>query len=196
MQLTETLALADLTAVISVGIAAIVAYTGYQNTRHSSRQTFDNFTLRFIETENADPHLYAARRWLDAAAADPQHDFALYADIAAFFAHHGQAENISATRQSDGSQSYTAADTKAAQSLLRQYLEGSGHIRTIVESRNTAAEAVLNGLLEPEAYRLIRRRALTADYRQLESYIQARRQYDAGYAQALGTLAAQWAAQA
>jgi hypothetical protein len=71
MQLTETLALADLTAVISVGIAAIVAYTGYQNTRHSSRQTFDNFTLRFIETENADPHLYAARRWLDAAAAAP-----------------------------------------------------------------------------------------------------------------------------
>ena len=189
MQLTETLALADLTAVISVGIAAIVAYTGYQNTRHSSRQTFDNFTLRFIETENADPHLYAA-------AADPQHDFALYADIAAFFAHHGQAQNISATSRSDGSQSYTAADTEAAQSLLRQYLEGSGHIRTVIESRNAAAEAVLNGLLEPEAYRLIRRRAFTADYLRLENYIQARCRYDPSYAQALSTLAAQWTAQA
>ncbi|UOP01101.1 hypothetical protein [Kingella potus] len=85
MQLTETLALADLTAVISVGIAAIVAVTGYQNTRHSARQTFDNFTLRFIETENADPHLYAGRQWLVENSADPQRDFALYADIGTAF---------------------------------------------------------------------------------------------------------------
>ena len=64
MQLTETIALTDLTAVTSIAIAAVVAVTGYRNTKHSARQTFDNFTLRFIETENADPHLHEARQWL------------------------------------------------------------------------------------------------------------------------------------
>ena len=52
MQITETLALADLTAVISITIAAIVAVTGYRNTKHSARQTFDNFTLRFCAVLN------------------------------------------------------------------------------------------------------------------------------------------------
>ena len=56
MQITETLALADLTAVISITIAAIVAITGYRNTKQSAPQNFENFTQRIIKTENADPH--------------------------------------------------------------------------------------------------------------------------------------------
>ena len=39
MQITETLALADLTAVISITIAAIVAITGYRNTKHPVQRT-------------------------------------------------------------------------------------------------------------------------------------------------------------
>lgn len=86
MQITETLALADLTAVFSAALAAIVAITGYRNTKQSARQTFDNFTLRFIETENADGRLHAARQWLEQAVADPDENLALYADIRQFFA--------------------------------------------------------------------------------------------------------------
>ena len=192
MQLTETLALADLTAVISVGIAAIVAFTGYQNTRHASRQTFDNFTLRFIETENADPHLYAGRRWLAETAADPQHDFALYADIGRFFERAGQSEQIQVFQGADGVQHYTVSDRPEAQKTLADWLHGREHIRAVVEARNTAAEALLNGLLEETAYRLVRSRAVLADFRLLQNHIAARRQNDAGYARAFCELAARW----
>ena len=119
MQITETLALADLTAVISITIAAIVAITGYRNTKHSARQTFDNFTLRFIETENADPHLYNARQWLGQAAMQSDTDLADYADIAAYFKKHGLSGNLSIRSRADGGiESYTVSQNPAAQNLL------------------------------------------------------------------------------
>ncbi|UOP01102.1 DUF4760 domain-containing protein [Kingella potus] len=84
------------------------------------------------------------------------------------------------------------ADDPAAQQTLQSWLKGREHIRAVVESRNTAAEAVLNGLLEENAYRLVRRRAVLADFRMLADYTAARRAGDAGYAEAFVRLAQRW----
>lgn len=195
MQITETLALADLTAVISIAIAAIVAVTGYRNTKHSARQTFDNFTLRFIETENADPRLHDARQWLEQAAMQSDTDLADYADIAAYFKKHGLSGDLSIRRRADGGiESYTVSQNPAAQNLLHGYLQGSRHLETLVEVRNTAAEALLHGLLEENAYRLIRRRAFLHDYARVQNFIRAKQQHDTGYAQAFCELVRQWGA--
>lgn len=195
MQITETLALADLTAVISITIAAIVAITGYRNTKHSARQTFDNFTLRFIETENADPHLYNARQWLGQAAMQSDTDLADYADIAAYFKKHGLSGNLSIRSRADGGiESYTVSQNPAAQNLLHGYLQGSHSLTTLVEVRNTAAEALLHGLLEENAYRLVRRRAFLHDYARIQNFIRAKQKHDAGYAQAFCELVRQWGA--
>ncbi|WP_295861029.1 hypothetical protein [uncultured Neisseria sp.] len=194
MQITETLALADLTAVISITIAAIVAITGYRNTKHSARQTFDNFTLRFIETENADPHLYNARQWLGQAAMQSDTDLADYADIAAYFKKHGLSGLSIRSRADGGIESYTVSQNPAAQNLLHGYLQGSHSLTTLVEARNTAAEALLHGLLEENAYRLVRCRAFLHDYARIQNFIRAKQKHDAGYAQAFCELVRQWGA--
>ncbi len=191
MQLTETLALADLTAVISIIIAASVAITGYRNTKHSARQTFDNFTLCFIETENADPRLHEARQWLEQAVMQPDTDLADYADIGRYFQRCHCSDNISIRRRANGSvESYTA--DPSAQNLLDAYLQGSRHLESLVEIRNTAAEALLNGLLEENAYQLVRRRAFLHDYARIRNFILAKQEHDTDYAQAFCELVRQW----
>ena len=195
MQLTETLALTDRTAVTSIAIAAVVAVTGYRNTKHSARQTFDNFTLRFIETENADPHLHEARQWLAQAVMRPDTDLADYADIGQYFRRHNLSDDIDIRRRPDGSiGSYTVSQNPAAQNLLDAYMQGIRRFETIIEARNTAAEALLHGLLEENAYRLVRRRAFLHDYARIQNFIRAKQKHDAGYAQAFCELVRRWGA--
>lgn len=193
MQITETLALADLTAVFSAALAAIVAITGYRNTKQSARQTFDNFTLRFIETENADGRLHAARQWLEQAVADPDENLALYADIRQFFAARHLSDGLKVQEEgAEGAIRYRAADHPEVQRLLQRYRIGSSHMESLVEIRNTAAEALLHGLLEENAYRLIRRRAFLHDYAGLEGFILARQKNDGEYARAFCRLVQRW----
>lgn len=192
MQITETLALADLTALISVGIAAIVAITGYRSNQHSARQTFDNFTLRFIETENADNRLFEARQWLERTAFDAQQNLAAYADAARFFEHCGLAGRLRLEQDAEGAVRAQTDGSAEAEAALERYLHGREQIGIVLEARNTAAEAVLHGLLEENAYRLVRRRAFLHDKQRLQSFIAARQQSDPAYVQAFCRLTAQW----
>lgn len=81
---------------------------------------------------------------------------------------------------------------EAASVLLQKYLYGKEQLATIVEARNTAAEALLHGLLEEQAYRLMRRRAFTNDYRRLHDFLLSRQKTDPTYGQAFCQLITRW----
>lgn len=62
----------------------------------------------------------------------------------------------------------------------------------IVSTRETAAKALLHGLLDETTYCLVRRHAILHDCRRSQPYIAAMRQNDPGYAEGFCNLADKW----
>lgn len=119
------------------------------------------FTLSYIEMENANENLTEARKWL----LDINKEKKYIKSFTTF-------ENFQKYKNSDEVTRLSINANFITEAALRdEYFKGINHIQTILRARQEAAEAIVTGMLDEDTYSLIRHGDFAIDYFKLEDFI-------------------------
>ena len=141
-------------------IAIIISILSFFESRKQVNTARNQFTLSYLEMENNDFELLEARKWLL------------------------NLENTTDYINSFSSQKnflqYKGCEIRKNEKVLCNFLNsdlvdeftlGLNHINKIICSRQIASEAIISGILDEDAYRLVRLGDFSEDYLKLKDFI-------------------------